>query len=135
MEQLIPTEIMLPAVGQGALAVEIQDPKTSKDSTVSDLIRCLTHQPTWIACTAERAFLARLEGGCQVPIGAATHFEGDRLCIEGAVLSLDGSVCLREKILAELDESPVALGQRLAEKLLALGAGELLKREAPSTDE
>jgi hydroxymethylbilane synthase len=120
---------MLPAVGQGALAVEIQETQACKGPIVAELIQCLNHPATWTACTAERAFLARLEGGCQVPIGASTHLTEDgRLCIEGVVLSLDGSAFLREKLSAADDETPAALGRRLADVLLAAGAGELLKR-------
>src|SRR5207253_2238303 len=84
---LIPFNMMLPAVGQGAIAVEVR----SDDEMVSKMTAALDDGPTRICITAERAFLRRLEGGCQVPIGAIATLQNHKLRLEGMVGSLDGS--------------------------------------------
>ena len=88
VSQLIPFSVMLPAVGQGAVAVEIRE----GDGEVLDLAAKLESGPTRVCVTAERSFLRRLEGGCQVPIGAYATIDSGNLHLEGMVGSLDGSV-------------------------------------------
>jgi hydroxymethylbilane synthase len=121
ISQLIPFDIMLPAVGQGAVAVEVRDP----DHEVLDVIASLNHRETRIAITAERAFLRRLEGGCQVPIGAYAALHEDELTLTGVVGSLDGKVMFRQTTSGELDEAET-LGTQLAEDLIDNGAADLL---------
>lgn len=119
--QLIPFSVMLPAVGQGAVAVEAR----SVDANVLQLAAELDAGPTRICIAAERSFLRRLEGGCQVPIGAYAAIENGALRLEGMVGSLDGSVIFRDNIQGGSNEAE-DLGVRLAEGLIEKGAGELL---------
>lgn len=122
IRQKIPFEIMLPAVGQGAMAIEIRD----NDTQVQEIVSVLNNDETFRCITAERAFLRRLEGGCQVPIGAFARIEGDQLHLEGVVGNLDGSKNLRERISGYVTDAD-ALGTRLAERMLENGAGEILE--------
>lgn len=120
ISQYLPVEISLPAVGQGALAIECR----SDDEETLALLRKLDHQPTRLAVTAERSFLHKLQGGCQVPIGAyATVGEGDLVTVTGMVGSPDGKQLFKE---TASGHDPVALGIQVAEALLAQGAGEVL---------
>ncbi len=119
--QLIPTEIMLPAVGQGAVAIEIRD----GNDEVNRMVAELDHPATRVCVRTERAFLKRLEGGCQVPIGAMATVDGEAVTLTGFVGSLDGSTSFRELAEGPAD-SPEDLGTRLAERLIELGARELL---------
>ena len=122
IRQKIPFEVMLPAVGQGAMAVEIR----SDDTKVQEIVSALNDVETWYCITAERAFLRQLEGGCQVPIGALARIEGDQINLEGVVGNLDGSKNLRERISGNVSDAN-ALGTRLAEQMLEKGAGEILE--------
>lgn len=121
---LIPIEISLPAVGQGTVAIEARN----EDEQVLGLVGELNHHATELATRAERAFLRRLEGGCQVPIGALGRVEGRRLSLDGMVASLDGSKLIRDRLVSDLDGlgEPEELGLALAERLLTQGAGEVL---------
>jgi hydroxymethylbilane synthase len=110
---------MLPAVGQGALGIECL-----REGVVNDLIAFLRHQNSTAAVLGERAFLRRLEGGCQVPIAAYGEVERGRLLLQGLVARLDGSQLFRAE--AEGDD-PETVGEQLAEELLAQGAGEVLQ--------
>lgn len=121
VSHLIPFDVMLPAVGQGAVAVEIR----ADDQTVRGLTAELDHTQTRICVTAERAFLRRLEGGCQVPIGAHATFDGENVRLEGMVGGLDGAIVYRESLSGLASEAD-ALGIRLAEILIEKGAGKLL---------
>jgi hydroxymethylbilane synthase len=121
ISHLIPFDIMLPAVGQGAVAIEVRD----GDTAVQEVVSSLNHQPTQVCITAERAFLRRLEGGCQVPIGAHATVEGDDLRLEGMVGSLDGGTVYRETANGQLSDAD-GLGVRLAEVLIGMGADKLL---------
>jgi hydroxymethylbilane synthase len=122
IRQVIPFGIMLPAVGQGAMAVEVR----ADDTKVREIVSVLDDTETRNCVTAERAFLRRLEGGCQVPIGAMARVEGDRIYLEGVVGSLDGDKNLRERITGDIADAD-ALGTRLAEQMLEKGAGEILE--------
>jgi hydroxymethylbilane synthase len=110
---------MLPAVGQGALGIECL-----QEGGVNDLIAFLRHQDSTAAVLGERAFLRRLEGGCQVPIAAYGEVEKGRLLLRGLVARLDGSQLFRAE--AEGDD-PETVGEQLAEELLAQGADEVLQ--------
>ena len=133
---------MLPAVGQGSLAVETR----AGDKRVAALVACLDHGPTALAVRAERALLAALEGGCQIPIGAHAELKdaaydrpGDRsrnggvlgsrddgeLVLRAYVGSLDGTVSVRDVMTAPAGE-PEARGEALAERRRAAGAGRIL---------
>lgn len=117
----IDTDALLPAVGQGALAVEIRE----DDPDVAGMVRALHDESTWICVRAERALLRRLEGGCQIPIGAHAEVEGDRLHLDALVGSLDGTRIVRGQLSSSLDD-PEAVGVELAESLLSRGADVIL---------
>ncbi len=122
ISELIPFNIMLPAVGQGAVAVETR----KDDLEVIALTAKLDHYPTRVGVTAERAFLRQLEGGCQVPIGAMAVIENEHLALEGMVGNIDGTVVFRDRIEGHFTEAE-ELGTRLADSLIGLGARELLE--------
>jgi hydroxymethylbilane synthase len=117
---------MLPAPGQGALAVQCR----RADRGVPALLAAVDHAPTRLAVAAERGLLARLEGGCQVPVGCLATPAAERLRLRGLVADVDGSVvvsgAIEEAVRDEL--AATALGERLAERLLADGAREILSR-------
>ena len=115
-------EVSLPAVGQGAIAIECRE----GDATVFGLISGLDHGDTHDRVAAERAFNRRLEGGCQVPLAAHAVLEGETIHIRGLVGAVDGSRILRSEVRGPRSEGS-ALGVTLAEDLLEQGAGELLK--------
>jgi hydroxymethylbilane synthase len=115
-------EASLPAVGQGAIAIECRE----GDDAVLDLISALNHGDTHERVAAERAFNRRLEGGCQVPLAAHAVLEGETLHLRGLVGAVDGSRILRSEVRGPRAEGS-ALGISLAESLLDQGAGELLK--------
>jgi hydroxymethylbilane synthase len=117
----IPVDVMIPAVGQGAVAIEVR----SGDEKVADLVAALNHGKSAIEVRAERAFLRRLEGGCQVPIGANANFHNGIVNLTGVVGSLDGTVQFRESGKSS-PEGAQDLGVSLAEKLIAMGAEKLL---------
>jgi hydroxymethylbilane synthase len=117
----IAPEDSLPAIGQGAIGIECRraDPRTN------DLIGPLHHRETAERVLAERAMNARLHGGCQVPIAGHAVIEGDRLRLKGLVGTPDGARILRAESEGPRDE-PEAIGTRVADDLLAQGAGEIL---------
>lgn len=125
INQVIPTETMLPAVGQGALAIETrsQDPETIRH------IQPLKHEPTLLACTAERALLRALGGGCQTPIAAHAVIHEGRLKLNGLVASVSGDLIIRDGLEGEASEAESA-GISLAGRLLELGADALLNEMA-----
>lgn len=119
--QYLPLERFLPAVGQGALAIESR----LGDEKVIELISPVNHLPTWQSITAERAFLKALGGGCRNPIAALGTVNGASLKLEGMVANINSN----KMISASLESgimSPEELGKHLAEKMLGMRAGELL---------
>jgi len=119
--EVLDSEWMLPAVGQGALGLECR----SDDSATVALLQQINDRATHGAVRAERALLRGLGGGCQVPIGAASVVNGEQLTVRGVVLSPDGTRRIDAQRSGEL-EGAEDLGQRLAEQLREQGAGELL---------
>jgi hydroxymethylbilane synthase len=118
---VLPFDTMLPAVGQGALGIECRANDESTRAAVAPLEDAITRAAT----TAERALLAHLRGGCMAPIGAWGRIDDGRLVLSAVVLSADG----RERLCASDSSAPedaFALGQEVAERLLAEGAGELI---------
>ncbi len=118
---LLPPELSLPANGQGAVGIECR----LDDNELLSLLAPLEHVQTRRRVLAERAMNRALQGGCQVPIGAYAELEGETLWLRGLVGLPDGSRILRAELRGAAD-APEALGQALAEQLLAQGAAELL---------
>ena len=113
--------VMLPAIGQGALGIELR----RDDAELLEQLQFLHDPRTATAVAAERAFLLRLEGGCQVPIGAHAEVDGATVRLTGLIASVDGSQLLRDTLTAPAAEA-AALGTRLAETLLARGGKAIL---------
>ncbi|MBF2001485.1 MAG: hydroxymethylbilane synthase [Synechococcales cyanobacterium M58_A2018_015] len=122
IHQILPAEVSLHAVGQGALGIECR----AEDADILELLKALEHQPTAYRCYAERAFLRELEGGCQVPIGVNTTLEGDTLTLVGMVASVDGQKMVKGTVSGAATEAE-ALGMQLAHNLRAQGATEILE--------
>jgi len=116
------TETFIPAVAQGALGIETR----REDKATYEIIKFLNHDITAQAVAAERAFLARLEGGCQVPIAGHATIADGRLTLAGLVGAVDGSVIFKDKITGRAEDG-AALGVTLAEKLLSMGGGKVLE--------
>ena len=121
ISSFIPTEVMLPAVGQGALGIEIRE-----DNKIADeIVQSIHHDDTYLAVLAERALLRTLEGGCQVPIGAFAEVKSTGLDLDALVGKLDGTLTLRKKSRGS-KKYPEKLGIKLAKDLLKAGANEIL---------
>ncbi len=116
-------KVSLPAVAQGVIGIECR----SADAHTQSLVAALNHEASRISTDAERAFAHRLGGSCQSPIAAHARLEGPRLVLDGLVAEPDGSRVLRDTLCGSVDD-PIALGRRLAERILAAGAGPLLER-------
>jgi hydroxymethylbilane synthase len=127
ISEYIPKDTMLPAVGQGALCIETR----LNDPDIAPLTAAMEHRDTRVAVTGERAFLHKLEGGCQVPIAAYGEVHGDRLTLTGMVADLDGGIVIKESVSGTAKQA-LPLGVQLAERLLALGAGSILEKLAES---
>jgi hydroxymethylbilane synthase len=121
IHQVIPAEISLHAVGQGALGIECR----TGDSEILELLKPLEHAETRDRCYAERAFLRTLEGGCQVPIGVNTKIENNQLTLTGMVASLDGKKLIKDSVTGTPDQAE-QLGIELAGKLREQGAQDIL---------
>ena len=116
-------EVMLPAVGQGALCIESR----RQDDLVAGRLAALDDAETRTSITAERAFLHRLEGGCQVPIAAHALCTAHEVKMTGLVAELDGSRIIRSSVGGSPQQAQ-SLGLQLAETLLSQGAGDILSR-------
>jgi hydroxymethylbilane synthase len=118
--EVLEPEVMLPAPGQGAIALECRVGDTGTAHAASPLL----HEPTSRAVAAERALLAALQGGCNVPLGAYARLEGDTLSLRAFVARADGSAVLRAEGRGAVAED---LGRRVADDLLRRGARELMQ--------
>jgi len=119
--EYIPEDMSLPAIGQGALGIEIR----ADDPDTREAVSFLNDRDTAFAVRAERGFLKRLEGGCQVPIASYGRTEGDGIFLKGMVGRPDGSEIIRGNARGSTSD-PESLGVGLAEQLLARGAKEIL---------
>lgn len=122
IKQYLPTELLLPANGQGAVGIECR----SDDAEIKELLSALEDAPTRARVLAERAMNRGLEGGCQVPIGSYAQIEGEILTLKGLVGSLDGKTIIRDQISGNVNDAE-QLGQELAVLLLGQGADVILK--------
>lgn len=121
IREIIPTTVCLPAVGQGALAIECR----SDNKEVREMLAFLNDLSTKQATDAERAFLGLIEGGCQVPIGVHAEVENDNVKIEAVIASLDGSKVLRNNITGPAVNA-ADLGRKLGQQMLAEGGEQIL---------
>lgn len=119
--ETLPLDVMLPAPGQGALAVQCR----ADDTETPELLAAIHDPLTAAAVHAERAFLDGLGGGCSLPVGAFAQKNNEQIILTGAVISADGKQSIR---LSAVDEKPRRLGERLAQLVLERGAAELLAR-------
>jgi len=114
--------IMLPAVGQGALCVEIRQ----NDQRIDSIVAALEHPQTRSVVMGERAFLKRLEGGCQVPMAAHGKIEHNTFTLCGLVATLDATTVIKETLSGDKD-SAETIGLKLAERLISRGAQEIIE--------
>ncbi len=121
ISSIIKTDVMLPAVGQGALGIETR----ADNKIVNEIVKSIHHESTHKAVLAERALLKALEGGCQVPIGAFAEVKQNGLHLDALVGSLDGIITYRKKIRGSKSH-PETVGKKLADDLLKAGAKIIL---------
>ncbi len=119
--ELLDTDIMLPAVGQGALAIETR----ADDKELLEALGCLRHPDSEAATRAERAFLAKMEGGCQVPMAAHAVVNDGDLHMRAVVVSLDGERSIKNTISGPASDAEI-LGTEIADDLLKKGAAEIM---------
>ena len=122
ISQVIPLETMLPSVGQGTLGIELR----RHDGDVRQAISFLHHGETGIEVSAERAFLKRLGGGCQLPIAAYGKKDGARLVLKGLLGSLDGGTTIREEMEGRCKDAET-MGASLADAILSRGGRAILR--------
>ena len=122
IHQVLPKEISLHAVGQGALGIECR----ADDKELITMLKAIEHTETRDRCLAERSFLRILEGGCQVPIGVNTVIDGDNLTLSGIVASVDGQKLVQDTVTGKAQNAE-NLGAELAALLRSQGAQEILE--------
>jgi hydroxymethylbilane synthase len=121
ISSIIPTELFLPAVSQGALGIETQE----NNYLAIEILQSIHDENTFIETSAERSLLRSLEGGCQVPIGAFAKVKQNGLYLDAFIGSLDGSITFRKKVRG-VKSNPIKLGKQLAKDLLKAGAKKIL---------
>jgi hydroxymethylbilane synthase len=121
IRETLPCDFCIPAVGQGALAIECR----TDNKEVRTMLEFLNHPVTKSCTDAERAFLGLVEGGCQVPIGVHAEAEGTQMHVTAIIASLDGSTLLRDEIDGDVNDA-VALGQTLGRRMLENGGKAIL---------
>lgn len=121
IRSVIPAEVCLPAVAQGALAIEV----LANDARTQGFVDCLNDESTLACVRAERAMNAALEGGCQVPIGSYAIWQGEQIWLRGLVASLDGKTIIRGERKGSAADAQ-AMGEDLAQELLTNGAKSIL---------
>ena len=123
ISEILDPSIMAPAVGQGAIAIEIRE----NDPEIESLIREINHLPSFVVVKAERVFLSALDGGCQVPIGCFSESNGKSFKISGIVSNTDGSGMLKDSVEGDInDAEKTAL--LLAQRFLDKGAKEMIRK-------
>ncbi|MBN1850438.1 MAG: hydroxymethylbilane synthase [Deltaproteobacteria bacterium] len=120
---LLSPDELLPAIGQGALGLEMRE----DDADLYGMLSFLNDRTTEVTIRAERAFLKKLEGGCQVPIAGYAQLDGNALHLQGMVAELDGSKIIKDKMIGA-QNYPEEIGIKLAERVLSSGADKILAR-------
>ena len=121
IKQVVPIEILLPAVAQGVVGIEIR----TNDEETEEIFAPFNNLDSYDCILAERSFLNRLEGGCQVPIAGFAALDGEQITLSGFTGSFDGKVAIRE-IISGHRQDAIVLGRTLAGKMIAKGAADLL---------
>lgn len=121
--EILPVDTFIPAVGQGAIAIESR----KDDEEIDSFLNIINHKKTWIAAEAERAFMHTLEGGCQVPVGCYSSIKSDQITLTGFIASPDGKKYLKKLLSGTLKEAETT-GINLAKQLLDLGGLEILNK-------
>ena len=121
ISEILSCEVILPAVGQGVIAIETR----SDDSEILSLLEAINDKNAYLSCKAERAFLQGLEGGCQVPIASLATVNNDKILLQGLIAALDGSEVIKSCNEGSCREAEL-VGQQLAITLLDRGAGRIL---------
>ena len=119
--EIIDPEVIIPATSQGVIAIESR----KNDDRIDSFLKEINHPQTWSAIEAERGFLRKIEGGCQVPVGCYTNIEGEKITITGFVAAIDGSEYLSDTESGNI-ENGKSTGEKLAEKLIVKGASRIL---------
>ncbi len=119
--EIIEPEVIIPATSQGVIAIESRD----SDKRIDAFLKEINHSGTWNAIEAERGFLRKIEGGCQVPVGCYTRIDGEKITITGFVAAIDGSEYLSD-IESGIIKNAESTGEKLAEKLISKGASRIL---------
>ena len=130
IRETLPVDVMVPAVGQGALAIEVR----SDDADLRVLLGRISDVDAWAEITAERALLAKLEGGCQVPMGALARVTGAELMLTACVCSLDGEQMIRTEVRGPVSDAH-ALGEAAAEHLRDAGAEAIIRARRSSLNQ
>ncbi len=123
ISEIISPEKIIPAVSQGAIALESR----INDEHINQILEKINHTPTFNTILGERKFLNHIQGGCQVPIGCYSTVKDTIYTLTGFVSSLDGKSFLKETVMGNINNTE-ALGKSLAEKLIELGSEEILKK-------
>ena len=120
--EIIPSNILLPAMGQGAVGIEARKNDVENQILLADI----DDEDTHYALDAERALVSQLEGGCNVPIGSFATLEDDQITLKGLVASLDGKK-IYKKELTDIKTNAIALGRKMGEELIEMGADQIIK--------
>lgn len=124
--QVLPTEVCVPAVGQGVLGIEARAQDVAGSGELGAALAKLDHSATRAAATAERALLRELEGGCQVPLGAWARAESGEFVMDAVIASVDGADYIRKRAVGDAINAE-ALGKNLARTMLDAGAARILQ--------
>jgi hydroxymethylbilane synthase len=127
--EVLSTEVSLPAVGQGALAIEARD----GDAELLAILKKLDHAATRAAVMAERSLLRELEGGCQIPMGAWARIENGALVLDACVVSLDGADYIRRRVVGKI-EGAEEVGRRMAHEMIDAGGARILLQDGRHID-
>lgn len=122
VKEILPVEKMLPASCQGILGLEIR----SNDENIKNILSFIGDKPSYTRALCERAFLRKLQGGCQIPIGCHSILKDDKIYVKGIIYNLDGSKKIEKEYTGDVS-NPENAGERLAEMVLAAGGDEILK--------
>ncbi|MGB2690904.1 MAG: hydroxymethylbilane synthase [Thermodesulfobacteriota bacterium] len=125
--EVISADIMLPAPGQGIVAIESR----ADDQETTDILRAINHTQTQIAAISERAFLYRLGGDCNVPVGCNARLNDNLISLSGIISSPDGKVLLKKDISGSIEEAQ-QLGEQLADMMLLEGGNKILEELTPA---